>query len=78
MADREAVLPGNVPGKFYVDATCGDCNNCRKYAPKNFERNDKRQYAFVSKQPENNEERRNCLEAMKHCLSAAIGDDGDT
>ena len=78
MADKKAVLPGNVLGKFYVDSTCGDCNRCRKYAPNNFKRSDNREYVYVSKQPQNDEEWRDCLEAMKFCLSGAIGDDGDT
>ena len=33
MADRMDKVPENVPGRFYVDATCIDCDLCRETAP---------------------------------------------
>ena len=28
MADFHQRLPGNIPGEFFVDATCTDCDAC--------------------------------------------------
>ena len=39
MADKSQKVPENVPGRFYVDATCIDCDQCRTMAPKFFGRN---------------------------------------
>jgi len=36
MPDKSAKLPENVPGKFYVDNQCIDCDACRATAPDNF------------------------------------------
>jgi hypothetical protein len=37
MADRNKRLDSNVPGNFYVDATCINCDTCRQLAPLSFE-----------------------------------------
>lgn len=77
MADKDAILPDNVAGKFYVDDTCIDCDACRATAPDNFMRNDEAGYSYVFKQPENEEEHQLCLDAMEGCPVEAIGEDGD-
>jgi len=77
MADPSDKLPDNVPGKFYVDSSCIDCDVCRTTAPNNFEANEDEGYSYVSKQPENDEEVAQCEEAMESCPVEAIGDDGD-
>jgi ferredoxin len=77
MADKNAKYPDNAGGKFYVDDTCIDCDACRATAPDNFQRNDDAGYSYVSKQPESDEERQLCIEAMEGCPVEAIGDDGD-
>jgi ferredoxin len=77
MADKKNKYPDNAPGRFYVDDTCNDCAACRATAPENFSRNDDGGYAFVSKQPENDEELQLCVEAMDGCPCVSIGDDGD-
>ena len=77
MADKSAKLAENVPGKFYVDDTCIDCDACRATAPDNFIRNDEAGYSFVSKQPVNPEEVQLCIDAMEACPVEAIGEDGD-
>lgn len=77
MADKEAALPGNAPGKFYVDDTCIDCDDCRSTAPKNIKRLDDDEYSVFGKQPENDEEMQACKDAMEACPVEAIGDDGD-
>ena len=76
MADPDDKLPDNVPGAWYVDSNCIDCDVCRTTAPNNFESNEDVGYSFVSKQPENDEEKAQMEEAMESCPTEAIGDDG--
>ena len=76
MADPDDRLPDNVPGKWYVDSNCIDCDVCRTTAPKNFHANEDEGYSFVSKQPENGEEVEQMEEAMESCPTEAIGNDG--
>lgn len=77
MADKEDKNPENVDGQFYVDEQCIDCDLCRETAPANFQREEDEGYSFVYKQPENDEEREQCNEAMEGCPVEAIGDDGE-
>ena len=51
MADKANKYPDNVPGGFYVDTQCIDCDLCRQTAPSNFDRNKSGGYSFVKKQP---------------------------
>ena len=67
----------NVPGKFYVDDQCIDCDLCRETAPANFSRNEDGGYSYVCKQPENDEETARCNEAKEGCPVEAIGNDGE-
>ena len=67
MADADDKLSDNVPGKWYVDSNCIDCDVCRTTAPNNFEANEDEGYSFVSKQPENDEEIEQMEEAMESC-----------
>lgn len=78
MADPEDKNEENIGGKFYVDSQCIDCDLCRETAPNNFTRSDDEGYSYVFKQPENDEETAQCLEAMEGCPVEAIGDDGDS
>ncbi len=73
MADINDKLPDNVPGKFFVDEQCIDCELCRETAPENFSRNDDEGYSYVKKQPENEEETSQCEEAVEGCPVEAIG-----
>jgi len=77
MADKANKLPDNVPGPWYVDNQCIDCDACRQVAPNNFSRNEEAGYSYVSKQPENEEELKQCQEAMESCPVEAIGNDGE-
>ena len=77
MADRTDKVPGQAPGKFYVDANCIDCDVCRCTAPNNFEANEEEGFSYVCKQPESDQELAQCQEAMESCPVEAIGDDGD-
>jgi len=76
MADLAQKVPENVAGRFYVDATCIDCDLCRETAPGNFTRKDSEGYSFVLRQPASPSEEAACLAAMEECPVEAIGDDG--
>jgi ferredoxin len=76
MANKDDKLGSNVPGKWYVDSSCIDCDVCRTTAPNNFKANEDEGYSFVHKQPENAEEVGQCEEAKASCPVEAIGDDG--
>ena len=76
MADVEDKNVENVPGKYYVDSQCIDCDLCRETAPNNFTRADDEGYSYVFKQPVNDEEEAQCVEAMEGCPVEAIGQDG--
>jgi ferredoxin len=76
MADAANKYSENVPGKFYVDDQCIDCDLCRETAPANFTRNDDGGHSYVYKQPESDEEATLCKEAMEGCPVEAIGEDG--
>lgn len=77
MANKEDRVPDNQFGAFYVDKQCIDCNLCRDTAPNNFKQNEEKGYSFVYKQPETDEERAQCQEAVEACPVEAIGNDGE-
>ncbi len=76
MADPTQKTSDNVPGKYYVDETCSGCQVCISSAPDNFKMDDDEEYAFVFKQPENDDETEACEEALDGCPEEAIGNDG--
>lgn len=71
MANLSSRLPDNVPGEFFVDATCIDCDTCRRVAPAVFEEGDG--HSFVGAQPRGVEERRRAFMALVACPTASIG-----
>lgn len=76
MADPRDKLRDNVPGEFYVDKECIDCDVCRDTSPANFRRNDENGYSYVYNQPQSEEEIALCEDALNACPVEAIGDDG--
>lgn len=76
MAEVEDKYPQNVTGAFYVDDQCIDCDLCRETAPANFTRDDDGGHSYVFQQPQSEEEREQCEEAMEGCPVEAIGSDG--
>jgi ferredoxin len=76
MADAANRYPESVPGKYFVDNQCIDCDLCRETAPDNFKRNDDGGYSYVFKQPANPDEENRCKEAKEGCPVEAIGDNG--
>jgi ferredoxin len=76
MADPNDRVPENVPGTYYVDTNCIDCDVCRDTSPENFTRADAGGYSFVFKQPRTEAELALCEEALMACPVEAIGNDG--
>ena len=77
MADKEDRYEENAKGQYYVDDQCIDCDLCRETSPDNFTRQEEGGYSYLYKQPESDEERKLCEEAMEGCPVEAIGDDGN-
>ena len=78
MAYKEDSYEDNAKGAYYVDDQCIDCDLCRETSPDNFTRQEEGGYSYLYKQPENDEEKELCDEAMEGCPVEAIGDDGDS
>ena len=76
MADRNHKTPLNVPGPFYADETCVDCDLCRETAPDTFRRDDSNGATYVWKQPATAEEHALAKEALEACPTESIGSDG--
>lgn len=77
MADAANKYDQNVAGAYYVDDSCIDCDLCRETAKDNFDRYDEGGHSYVKKQPESDEERALCEEALAGCPVEAIGRDGE-
>ena len=77
MADNTDKVPDNVDGKWFVDTQCIDCDLCRTTAPDNFKQNPDEGYSYVYKQPESDDEKKLCQEALEECPVEAIGDDSE-
>ncbi len=71
MANPAKRLPENVPGDFYVDETCIDCDACRQIAPAVFR--DHGDQSSVYKQPETADEVRRALMSLVACPTSSIG-----
>ncbi len=70
MANLRKKLPLNVPGEFFVDSTCIDCDTCRQLAPHVF--GDSGENSFVQHQPDA-AERRAAVRALLACPTGSIG-----
>lgn len=71
MASLAQRLPDNVPGDFFVDDTCIDCDACRIFSPAVF--SDKGDQSSVYHQPETDEELLAAQKALISCPTASIG-----
>jgi glyoxylase-like metal-dependent hydrolase (beta-lactamase superfamily II)/ferredoxin len=71
MARAALRLPDNVPGDFFVDSTCIDCDACRQIAPTVF--HDVGDQSAVFHQPENGRELLAAQKALIACPTASIG-----
>ena len=71
MASLQERLPENVPGDFFVDSTCIDCETCSELAPAIFR--DHGDQCSVYHQPENEDEVRRAMMALVSCPTGSIG-----
>jgi glyoxylase-like metal-dependent hydrolase (beta-lactamase superfamily II)/ferredoxin len=71
MANAARRLPENVPGDFYVDDSCIDCDACRQIAPAVFR--DHGDQSSVYRQPTAEDEVRRSLMAIAACPTSSIG-----
>ena len=71
MAQIERRLPENVPGEFFVDDTCIDCDACRQIAPATFY--DHGGQSSVYAQPPTASTTQRALMALVACPTASIG-----
>ena len=76
MANRNDKAPQNVPGPFYVDTSCIDCDLCRNTAPQFLTRYDEGSYTYAYRQPVTAEEIALAEEARLGCPTESIGNDG--
>lgn len=71
MANPKKMVPENVPGDFFVDSTCINCDACRQVAPAVFA--EAAETSFVRSQPTSPAQRRMALQAMLACPTGSIG-----
>lgn len=72
MAQPALRLDENVPGDFYVDSTCIDCDACRQIAPSVF--HDIGSQSAVFHQPQTEDELLAAQKALLACPTSSIGD----
>jgi glyoxylase-like metal-dependent hydrolase (beta-lactamase superfamily II)/ferredoxin len=70
MANLKKSVPENVPGPFFVDLTCIDCDTCRQLAPAVF--GEAENHAHVAHQP-TAATRYSALQALVCCPTGSIG-----
>ncbi|MBY0528438.1 MAG: MBL fold metallo-hydrolase [Gemmataceae bacterium] len=71
MANPKKRVSENVPGDFFVDSTCIDCDACRQIAPTVF--GQAAETSCVHTQPASSVDRRNALQALLACPTGSIG-----
>ncbi|HEX8255733.1 MAG TPA: MBL fold metallo-hydrolase [Thermoanaerobaculia bacterium] len=71
MAQLALRLPTNVPGDFFVDSSCIDCDACRIFAPAVF--SDAGEQSSVQHQPNTPEELLAAQKALLSCPTGSIG-----
>jgi glyoxylase-like metal-dependent hydrolase (beta-lactamase superfamily II)/ferredoxin len=71
MANWNKRVKENIPGEFFVDTTCIDCDTCRQIAPEVF--SDAGEYSYVTHQPQTPIENKEALHALLSCPTGSIG-----
>jgi glyoxylase-like metal-dependent hydrolase (beta-lactamase superfamily II) len=71
MANLQLRLPENVPGDFFVDSTCIDCDTCSQLAPSIFR--DHGEQCSVYHQPDGDDETKQAMMALVACPTGSIG-----
>jgi ferredoxin len=76
MATLSDRTPDNASGRYYIDSSCIDCDQCRVIAPELFGRNEDTGLSFVQRQTLTASEITLAEEALEVCATASIGNDG--
>jgi glyoxylase-like metal-dependent hydrolase (beta-lactamase superfamily II)/ferredoxin len=76
MANPSKQVPQNVPGEFFVDSTCIDCDTCRQLAPDVF--GEAAATSYVRHQPNSQTENQAAMYALVSCPTGSIGNLGDS
>jgi glyoxylase-like metal-dependent hydrolase (beta-lactamase superfamily II)/ferredoxin len=71
MADQAKRLSTNVPGSFFVDTTCINCDTCRQLAPASFR--EVGDYSAVVEQPAGDDQVHQAYQALLACPVGSIG-----
>lgn len=71
MANVERRLPENVPGDFFIDSSCINCDTCSELAPETFR--DHGDQSSVYRQPTTPEQTRLALMSLVACPTGSIG-----
>lgn len=71
MANVALRLPDNIPGDFFVDSTCIDCDACRQIAPNVFAEDG--DASIVFHQPADEGETKRAMMALVACPTGSIG-----
>lgn len=71
MANLKKRVAENVPGDFFVDSSCIDCDACRQIAFSVF--GQAVETSFVKAQPTDSTDRRHALQALLSCPTGSIG-----
>ncbi len=71
MANPAKRLNNNVPGNFFVDTTCINCDTCRQLAPDVFDEDG--EYSVVYAQPTTAEQTKKAVMALLACPTGSIG-----
>ncbi|HWA25903.1 MAG TPA: ferredoxin [Lacunisphaera sp.] len=75
MATLSDRLPTNVAGRFFVDSSCIDCDQCRTDSPELFARDTDNGTSYVKRQPVTPEEFAEMQAAINNCATSSIGDE---
>jgi ferredoxin len=76
MASLTERLPVNATGRYYVDSTCIDCDQCRTTAPEFFSHHADGGTSVVCRQPVTPDEIALIEEVLAACPVGSIGNDG--
>src|SRR5206468_12878507 len=71
MANKKRAYSENVPGDFFVDDTCIDCDLCRQIAPGVFRED--ADHSVVYRQPQMPDESHRAAMALVACPTGSIG-----
>lgn len=71
MADQRKAVEANVPGNFFVDRTCINCDACRQLAPESFD--EVGEVSAVVHQPETPRQVTEAYQALLACPVGSIG-----